>query len=162
MQLAESNYRGLADCAFRVFKTEGLSSFYVSYPTTLMISIPFQAIQLPVYEYLRKTLNPTGNYSPGTHVLAGGVAGGLAALATNPLDVAKTLLQTRGTSQIGEVQRAGGILDAWRIIYRREGWLGFQRGALARALTQIPATAVSWTTYEFLKMIILTWGSPRS
>jgi solute carrier family 25 iron transporter 28/37 len=162
MQLAESHYRGLADCAFRVFKTEGLASFYVSYPITLMIGIPFQAIQLPVYEYLRKTLNPSGDYSPGTHVLAGGVAGGLAAVATNPLDVAKTLLQTRGTSQIVEVQRAAGILDAWRIIHQREGWAGFRRGALARALAQIPATALSWATYEFFKVLITSSSSSSS
>ena len=37
----------------------------------------------------KSLLNTDGTYSPITHVTAGGVAGGVAAAVTTPLDVAK-------------------------------------------------------------------------
>lgn len=37
-------------------------------------------------------MNPSGVYSPMTHIVAGGIAGGLAAAVTTPLDVAKVSL----------------------------------------------------------------------
>jgi hypothetical protein len=53
------------------------------------MSVPFTAVQFSAYESLKGLLNPSGTYSPGTHIVAGGVAGGLAAAVTTPLDVAK-------------------------------------------------------------------------
>lgn len=64
-------------------------AFYVSYPTTITMTIPFTAVQFSAYEFLKGVLNPDGGYSPLTHVTAGGIAGGIAAAVTTPLDVAK-------------------------------------------------------------------------
>lgn len=89
MQLQNSTYRSVIACAKHVHATEGLRAFYISYPTTLLMNIPLQAVQFSVYEILKSFLNPTGEYSPSTHIAAGGVAGGVAAALTTPLDVAK-------------------------------------------------------------------------
>jgi solute carrier family 25 iron transporter 28/37 len=89
MQLQSSTYRSVIACAKHVHATEGLRAFYISYPTTLLMNIPLQAVQFSVYEILKSFLNPTGEYSPSTHIAAGGVAGGVAAALTTPLDVAK-------------------------------------------------------------------------
>lgn len=62
------------------------------------MTIPFTAIQFASYESLAKVLNPTKKYDPLTHCVSGGLAGAVAAAITTPLDVIKTLLQTRGTS----------------------------------------------------------------
>ena len=45
-----SGARDVARTFKRVYAAEGLSAFYVSYPTTLAISIPYNAIQFSVYE----------------------------------------------------------------------------------------------------------------
>ena len=89
MQIRHSPHRTVFSCARSVYATEGLAAFYVSYPTTLTMSVPFTAVQFSVYESLKTLLNPDGTYSPITHVTAGGVAGGVAAAVTTPLDVAK-------------------------------------------------------------------------
>ena len=81
-----------------MYRKEGLRAFYISYPTTLAMTIPFTAIQFACYESLAKVLNPKKRYDPLTHCVSGGVAGAIAAAITTPLDVIKTLLQTRGTS----------------------------------------------------------------
>ncbi|KAG8220926.1 mitochondrial carrier domain-containing protein [Butyriboletus roseoflavus] len=107
MQVHRSEFRSVFTAMRVVYRTEGLSAFYVSYPTTLTMTVPFTAVQFTVYEQIKKVLNPNGEYSPVTHMIAGGMAGGVAAGVTTPLDVAKTLLQTRGTSQDPEIRRLG-------------------------------------------------------
>jgi solute carrier family 25 iron transporter 28/37 len=83
MQLYGSTYRSAFDCASRVIRTEGFRALYVSYPTTLAMSIPFQSVQFTTYEHFREMLNPDGGYNPLSHMIAGAVAGGTASLLTN-------------------------------------------------------------------------------
>ncbi|TFY75031.1 hypothetical protein EWM64_g8981 [Hericium alpestre] len=154
MQVHESEFRSMFTCAKTVFRNEGLSAFYVSYPTTLAMSVPFTAAQFTVYEQIKTIMNPTGEYSPGSHMIAGGVAGAVAAAITTPLDVAKTLLQTRGTSTDREIRHCRGMLHAFKIIWQRDGFRGFGRGLTPRVVTHMPSNALCWLSYEFFKATI--------
>jgi solute carrier family 25 iron transporter 28/37 len=154
MQVHQSEFRSVFTAIRVVYRTEGLGAFYVSYPTTLTMSVPFTAVQFTVYEHIKKVLNPKGEYSPVTHMIAGGMAGGVAAGVTTPLDVAKTLLQTRGTSHDPEIRRLGGMMDAFRVIWKRDGIKGFGRGISPRILTHMPSNALCWLSYEFFKVAI--------
>jgi len=154
MQVHKSQFRSVFTCARVVYRTEGLNAFYVSYPTTLTMTVPFTAVQFTVYEHLKKLLNPSGVYSPTTHMIAGGLAGGVAAGVTTPLDVAKTLLQTRGSSSDAEIRNTKGLVDAFRIIWQRDGIKGFARGLSPRVLTFMPSNALCWLSYEFFKAAI--------
>ncbi|KAF7356761.1 hypothetical protein MVEN_01011100 [Mycena venus] len=156
MQVHKSEFRSVFTCARVVFKNEGLAAFYVSYPTTLAISIPFNAIQYTVYEQVKRVMNPTHEYSPSTHITAGAVAGAFAAAVTTPLDVAKTILQTRGTSHDPEIRNVRGMMDALRIIGAKDGLKGYSRGLTPRVLTIMPSTALCWLSYEFFKAAIRT------
>ncbi|KAJ1671600.1 Fe(2+) transporter [Spiromyces aspiralis] len=154
MQIGGAYYKNIFNCASQVFRREGIRAFYVSYPTTLTMSIPFHSLQFAMYEVFRKTLNPTDSYSPLTHVVSGGMAGAIASAATTPIDCAKTLLQTRGMSADPEIRCASSMFTAFRIIYVRQGLSGFFRGVAPRMIASMPATAISWTTYEYFKWYI--------
>ncbi|KAK3677356.1 Fe(2+) transporter [Recurvomyces mirabilis] len=153
MQVHGSTYRSNFECARTVFRTEGLRAFYVSYPTTLTMTVPFTALQFTAYESLTKVMQKrrASEYDPLTHCTAGGLAGGFAAAATTPLDVVKTLLQTRGASSDMEIRGAKGLVSAAQIIWRREGTKGFFRGMKARVVTAAPSTAICWSAYEVAK-----------
>lgn len=144
MQVHGSIYGNIADCARSVYRAEGLSAFYISYPTTLAMTVPFTAAQFTVYESLSKVMNPSKAYDPLTHCVAGGLAGGVAAAVTTPLDVIKTLLQTRGSVADAEIRNANGLMQAATIIKRRNGWQGFFRGLRPRIVTTMPSTAICW------------------
>jgi len=154
MQVHKSEFRSVFTCARVVYRNEGLNAFYVSYPTTLTMTVPFTAVQFTVYEELKRLLNPSGAYSPTTHMIAGGLAGGIAAGVTTPLDVAKTLLQTRGSSADAEIRGTKGMMDAFRIIWQRDGMKGFARGLTPRVMTFMPSNALCWLSYEFFKAAI--------
>lgn len=83
-------------------------------------------------------------------MVAGGMAGAIAAAFTTPLDVCKTLLNTQETG-IGSTR---GLSDAIKKVYRVAGFKGFFKGLQARVLYQMPATAVCWSTYEFFKYML--------
>jgi len=151
MQVHGSTYRSLTDCARSVFRAEGLAAFYVSYPTTLCMTVPFTATQFMAYESLSKVMNPRKDYDPITHCVAGGLAGAFAAGITTPLDVIKTLLQTRGMSQQDEIRNVRGLFHAATIIKKEFGWSGFMRGWRPRIITTMPSTAICWSSYEMAK-----------
>ena len=147
MQMKDTTYRSVYRCAKTVYKTEGLTAFYVSYPTTLCMTIPFTAIQIAAYDSLSRVIRPksapSGAHTP-THVAAGALAGALAAGLTTPLDVIKTVLQTRGTASDAEVRSVKGIAKAASIIKSRYGYGGFFRGLRPRIITAMPSTAICW------------------
>ncbi|KDR65733.1 hypothetical protein GALMADRAFT_232893 [Galerina marginata CBS 339.88] len=154
MQVHKSEFRSVWACAHTVYRSEGLGAFYVSYPTTLAITIPFNAIQFTVYEHIKKFANPRNEYSPQTHIMAGGIAGAVAAAVTTPLDVAKTMLQTRGTATEADIRNVKGMFDALGVIWARDGIRGFGRGLTPRVLTIMPSSALCWMSYEFFKAAI--------
>mmetsp|Transcript_9975 Transcript_9975/g.36460 ORF Transcript_9975/g.36460 Transcript_9975/m.36460 type:complete len:346 (-) Transcript_9975:90-1127(-) len=112
LQLASSSYKGVMNCILRLASEEGIGVFFKSLPTTLVMNIPYTAVYFSSYETAKALLAsssapsiPTTSFlnpgsgdeeSPLVHMSAGGVAGGLAALMTTPLDVVKTRLQTEG------------------------------------------------------------------
>ncbi|KAK2871862.1 hypothetical protein FQN49_002750 [Arthroderma sp. PD_2] len=151
MQVHGSTHRTLVQCAKTVYRNEGLRAFYVSYPTTLCMTIPFTAAQFMAYESTSKVMNPTKRYDPFTHCIAGGLAGAIAAAVTTPLDVIKTVLQTRGTAQDPEARTAKGLFNAAKLIKNQYGWAGFLRGMRPRIIATMPSTAICWTSYEMAK-----------
>lgn len=144
MQVHGSVHKTIAQCATSVYRAEGLAAFYVSYPTTLSMTIPFTAIQFTAYESISKVMNPSKRYDPITHCVSGGLAGAVAAGITTPLDVVKTLLQTRGTARDQEIRNAKGLWEAAAIIRQRDGMKGFFRGLRPRIITTMPSTAICW------------------
>lgn len=153
MQIQDSSrmYRSMVDCAKYIYKNEGLGAFYLSYPTTLSMTVPFTALQFLAYESISTAMNPDKNYDPVTHCLAGGVAGGFAAGLTTPMDVIKTILQTKGTSSDPQIRNINSFLGGCRLLYQREGVRGFFKGVRPRIVTTMPSTAICWSAYEFSK-----------
>ncbi|KAH8727118.1 mitochondrial carrier domain-containing protein [Phaeosphaeriaceae sp. PMI808] len=155
MQMHGSIYKSVPQCAREVFRAEGIGAFYVSYPTTLCMTVPFTALQFMAYESISKVMNPTGRYDPYTHCFAGGIAGGFAAGLTTPLDVIKTLLQTRGNATDAELRNVNGLWQAAKIIHQREGYRGYFRGLKPRIITTMPSTAICWSAYEMAKAFFI-------
>ncbi|XP_035442486.1 mitoferrin-1 isoform X2 [Spodoptera frugiperda] len=149
MQMLHSPYRGVWECARHVYRSEGARAFYRSYGTQVAMNVPFQALHFATYEACQARLNPARAYDPLAHALAGAAGGALAAAATTPLDVCKTVLNTQERAA-----RADGLLDAAATVLRASGPRGFFKGVQARVLYQMPAAAICWLTYETFKHVL--------
>ncbi|VEU20759.1 DEKNAAC101716 [Brettanomyces naardenensis] len=137
------------EIASRMYRKQGIRPFYVSYPTTLVMNIPFAAINFGVYEYTSSVLNPGQIYNPLLHCVSGGLSGAAAAAITTPLDCIKTALQTQS------IPNATGFFSAMKGLYRKEGLKTFFRGVKPRVVFNVPSTAISWTAYEMAKAYLL-------
>lgn len=155
---AEREVPGMWSVALRIYKNEGFSAFYYSYPTTLAMNIPFAALNFVIYETSTKILNPLNTYNPWIHCLCGGISGAACAAITTPLDCIKTTLQCRGSETVSDplFKKAVTFRLASKAIYQRYGWNGFWRGLKPRVVSNIPAAAISWTSYEFAKHFLFT------
>eukprot|EP00730_Choanoeca_flexa_P017635 TRINITY_DN8519_c0_g1_i1.p1 TRINITY_DN8519_c0_g1~~TRINITY_DN8519_c0_g1_i1.p1 ORF type:complete len:331 (+),score=43.06 TRINITY_DN8519_c0_g1_i1:349-1341(+) len=159
LQVANTPYKSALDCVYKVAANEGPLAFYRSFGTSLIMNAPFHSVYLVLYNTSREYLNPEGLYSPATHLVAGGLAGGIAAGVTTPLDNCKTLLNTQeqcvgaksATEAVTHNRTFPGLLYAIRSIHHQHGWKGFLRGWSARMLLTAPAGAISWSVYEFFK-----------
>lgn len=144
--------------ASQIARTEGFGAFYVSYPTTLLMSVPFSVVNFTVYDTVSQFCNPQRRHDPLIHCLAGGASGAAAAAVSTPFDVIKTLLQTRGVTEVEEARQLKGIRDTASYIWRTRGWQGFFRGVRPRIVANMPSTAICWTVYEMAKYYISLSG----
>jgi len=155
------------DCACAIMRQEGLRAFVLSYPTTLLMNMPYALVMGSVNESLRHAMHPDGAYTLSAYLLAGAGAGAAAAAFTNPLDVVKTRLQTQhlacmlpsAAAPPHESARAcpsaplvyRGLAHTVSAIWQQEGLRGFFRGIGPRMLIHAPSVAICWSTYETIK-----------
>lgn len=151
MQISTTKYSNMVSCMSDIYRKEGFSTFYVSYPTTLIMNIPFAAVNFSIYDSTSKFLNPDRKYDPLVHCVAGGLAGATAAALTTPLDVVKTVLQTKGAIASPVAANLNSFMDGVRYVYNTNGMSGFARGMRPRIVANMPSTAICWTSYEMAK-----------
>lgn len=53
LQMYNSPYKTVLQCAFGVYRTEGLKAFYRSYITQLVMNLPHQVIHFSTYEFFQ-------------------------------------------------------------------------------------------------------------
>mmetsp|Transcript_31353 Transcript_31353/g.43498 ORF Transcript_31353/g.43498 Transcript_31353/m.43498 type:complete len:318 (-) Transcript_31353:12-965(-) len=169
-----SGYLGVWNCVTRILKEEGFHAFFRSYPTTLLMNIPYTAIHFSVYESAKEMLGGDSEEleeSFWTHLGAGGLAGASAAAATTPLDVVKTRMQTEcafrtpdalctkslekcvvGGSLVGNEHPT--IIKCMKNISAMEGPRGLIKGLVPRIMFHAPAAAICWTSYEAMKAFL--------
>lgn len=115
-RLQLGHYRGLLHCVRTIVKTEGLGSLFVSLPTTMAMNLPFGAVMVTANESLKEVLlgsplaSATGEHTIATHMVAGSGAGAIAAVATTPLDMVKTRLQTQDLGAVSRPTVSGGAV----------------------------------------------------
>lgn len=157
MQIHGSKFRRISECIIGVYRREGFRAFFISYPTTVLMNIPYTSIHFITYETCKHILRDKSGkfeeaHQPWKHIVAGAIAGATGAAFSNPFDVVKTTLQTQG--HFGTRYR--GLIDAMIHIYKLSGWRGFLKGITPRMLFCAPSAAITWTSYEYVKYLLRT------
>ncbi|VAH76698.1 unnamed protein product [Triticum turgidum subsp. durum] len=138
-----------------ILKTEGLPGLYRGLSPTIVALYPTWAVTFSVYNYVRGLLrsqdDKNGELSIQENILAASSAGIATAVATNPLWVVKTRLQTQGMRP-GVVPYTS-ILSALRRIAAEEGLRGLYSGLLP-SLAGVTHVAIQFPVYEKAKLYI--------
>jgi len=156
--------------ALDIVRELGLRGLYKGALVCLMRDVPFSAIYFPTYANLKKYMfgwNPVDptmrkNLKSWELLSAGALAGVPAAYLTTPCDVVKTRLQVETTR---DNKAYSSIPNAFRSIWKQEGFKAFFKGGLARVCRSAPQFGFTLATYElFQRMVPLErfYPDPRS
>jgi solute carrier family 25 iron transporter 28/37 len=78
-------------CISKILSEDGVKGLYRSYPLIVFMNMPFQASVVCVNENMKTLIKPWERSNPHFwYFICAGVAGGVAGLLTNPIDVVKT------------------------------------------------------------------------
>lgn len=86
---------------------------------------------------------------PETHFLCSIIAGLVAAIITNPVDVIKTRkISMQSTVNVPDAPQYGGLLHSIGHIFRYEGIRGFMKGFGPTAMRLVPHNIILWQVQE--------------
>lgn len=116
--------------------------------TSLLRDAPFSAIYWSCIEFFKfqgRLLIPQRSYwqDLGLSFVSGSVSGVIAATATHPFDVLKTILQVSTKSDTNQ--------PAWKQVYSARGFAGFWVGLFPRIAKAAPACGIMISSYELGK-----------
>ncbi|KAI8866389.1 mitochondrial carrier [Ramicandelaber brevisporus] len=152
----------------KMVKNDGFGSLWRGLAPSLWRDVPFSAIYWTGYETIRSSLSSRmraqNAAASGGHVtelsgrqeysvafISGASSGIIAAIATNPFDVAKTRRQIdlSRARTLGYVSpAAAGTLPLMQHMIATEGWMSLYRGIAPRLIKIAPACAIMISTYE--------------
>lgn len=160
MQLGSKSYTGVLDCIKQTWRTSGLwRGFYSGYTTTLTMNIPYSGTYFASYEFFKYLLlnyfnSPSHNYDHSNllHIVAGAGSGIVSAALTNPLDVARTRLQTQ--SDLPGDRKYKNMIHTLNLIWKEERFSGLASGMLPRMVFHSASAAICWACYEYVKFYL--------
>lgn len=165
------HYTSTFDAARKMYAQEGIRSFYSGLGPALL-GLTHVAVQFPLYEKFKQLFGATKEGETNAiGVLSATILSKLcASSATYPHEVVRTRLQTqqrpngRGGHSVPDLagiarsqMRYRGLIDSVKTIYMEEGWRAFYVGMGTNMIRAIPASCVTFLTYEFVAGTMLRW-----
>lgn len=137
-------FNGWVDAMVKIYKVEGIRSFWSGLPPTLVMAIPSTVIYFTTYERLRNDpwcRQTWSNQPVFIPMFCAAVARSISATFISPLEMVRTKLQSERLTykQIGKA--IGQLVQV-------EGPLSLWRGLGPTLLRDVPFSAIYWGIYE--------------
>jgi len=150
---------GLAISMSRLWKAEGILSFWRGNFTSVLHRFPYSAINFGVYEKARAMMGTVVEETPLVRFCSGALAGGIATVACYPLDLIRTRLVVQSpsdssaakSSKNATIARYNSINHALKTVFLNEGTKGLYAGLGMSLAVAIPNLAIGYTVYGTAK-----------
>ncbi|PXF40310.1 putative S-adenosylmethionine carrier 2, chloroplastic [Gracilariopsis chorda] len=152
-RLQSGLYSGVGAAVRGTLAKEGLGGFYTGYGSLVLRELPFDAIQFPLYEYLKTVAmrrKRGGQLETWETSVCGSIAGAISAALTTPLDVVKTRLMTQNVA----APKYNGIVHGISTIAREEGAKALMAGVIPRVMWISLGGAVFFGAFEAAKKVL--------
>jgi solute carrier family 25 phosphate transporter 23/24/25/41 len=132
----------------QMYRNEGFIGFYKGNGVNVFRASPVAALEFLCYEIFKSIIVDESNAKEfKAKLLCGALTGITANTLTYPLDLLKTILSV----QMSPRHYQKGIYGHAKIIYRKEGILGFYKGWFTTMVGIAPYIAIKMATFDALK-----------
>ncbi|KAL8707577.1 MAG: hypothetical protein Q9220_007418 [cf. Caloplaca sp. 1 TL-2023] len=147
----------ILETARKMWKANGIRSFYRGLPMGLIGMFPYSAIDLTTFEYAKQfviSYNTKSRHcseadaAPGNFMTAsmGAFSGAFGASVVYPLNLLRTRLQSQGTAIHPPTYT--GIVDVTIKTVKGEGFRGLFKGITPNLLKVVPAVSITYVVYD--------------
>ena len=148
------SYRELVNVIRTAVRQNGVLSLWRGLSPMLLRDVPFSIFYWVGYELIKLEILSASDrrYTPLVPFIAGSIAGTVAAILTNPLDVAKTHMQVELGESLGRrALGAGSFVSVLRKVIAEHSYTGLYAGLVPRIAKIAPACAIMIGSYEAAK-----------
>lgn len=134
----------------------GVQLTIASWKAILWRDVPYGGIQIALYEFFRNIMRQL--FRGGgilVDIVAGAVAGLVAAIATTPADVLVTRMAAQNPQCYLETRKFMSPVATFKRVYAEEGVRGVWNGAWERGFYYAPLVGVFFACYEVAKFILM-------
>jgi solute carrier family 25 (mitochondrial carnitine/acylcarnitine transporter), member 20/29 len=143
-------YRGSLDCAMQIWRSNGLASLYTGFIINTLREGVFCTFYFGVYETLKAF--SSSRLDPNLTVLASGAVAGIAGWTSSyPLDVIKSLVQTK---RLGPPSPSTSAWSLARERWAAMGLRGFYVGLMPSVIRAALVSSTRFYAFEFVKALI--------
>jgi solute carrier family 25 (mitochondrial oxoglutarate transporter), member 11 len=148
------NYRNCIHAMFRVAKDEGVFALWRGSGPTVNRAMIVTASQMAVYDKSKNTILevvPSLGNGLVTQTMASFVAGVVAALTSNPIDLAKSRLMSMKVDEKTGKMPYTGTFDCLLKTCRTEGVTALYKGLVPTTARQVPLNVVRFVSVEYFR-----------
>lgn len=157
----KDEYASLQQVFVKIYRNEGLITFYRGYVPTIIGVIPYAGVSFYTYDTLKRlykeNIHDTNKPGAFASLMFGAAAGICGQTSSYPLDIVRRRMQT------DVCFRYKTILGTLDYIHRNEGLRGFYKGLSMNWIKGPIAVGISFATYdsikEFLRVYIIGHSS---
>jgi solute carrier family 25 aspartate/glutamate transporter 12/13 len=146
----EAAYKGMLDVLVKVKRANGMRGWYRGLLANVTMITPEKGLKIAVNSRARYWLDCDVSFSWVREMLAGGIAGAVQFICTNPMEIVKIRMQTLGK-------------DAGRVstmdVVRELGLRGLYQNSAATLMRDIPFSMGYFSCYSFLK---IQWADEKT
>lgn len=143
-------YKNAIDALVTIVRTEGWTALYKGL-TPSLLGTTHVAIQLPLYEFLKSTLSRhhVDQLDARAVLVSSVVSKTMASIVSYPHELIRTRLQNQSSVNPGALGvQYRGLFHAIVKIYREESLSGFYRGLPTNLAKVVPASAITFVSFE--------------
>lgn len=142
-------YSNAFEAFVSIFRTEGLKGLYKGL-TPSLLGTTHVAIQFPLYEFLKRYLSRHDGMDTRAVLISSVISKTMASIISYPHELIRTRLQNQSEPSNQSTARYRGLLHAIVRIYKEESISGFYRGLPTNLAKVVPASAVTFFTFEVM------------
>ncbi|KAJ2953008.1 hypothetical protein O0L34_g7389 [Tuta absoluta] len=158
-----TRYRGIFHAMVVIWRADGASALQRGLAPAMILGFTMNSVRLGLYhvaEIQGWTKTKTGDIDVKKAVFWSAASGVLSGVASNPISVIKTRIQSAAHPSIavGRQYQYKGVLDAFATIYRTEGFRGYFAGINATCARLAIGSGAQLTTFSTAKQALLNNG----